>query len=111
MDEKLIKLFTRILYDIERGYGALETKEFIKTIMNANIKEDRKIEIVKTSIQIAIACKKSRDTELALMLADSAFKNEDPTLKEKIKKFIKVLIEHKDISDSRLRGVYLEAIK
>jgi len=109
MSERLVKLFARMLYDIGRGYGSPQVKEFIKYILELRMDDKKKEELVKKALQIAIALKTSRSLELLDKFIESTFKGENVDIK-KIKEFIRILVEHKGIKESRLRGIYLQAL-
>jgi len=117
----LYKLFARMLYDIGRGYGAKETIDFIDYVLKLNESIDIKLEIVKTALQLAIVWKelnegnpdKVKTKEIFDKLIENAFSNISANKKidiEKIKNFIEKLATHRNISNSKLRGVYLESI-
>ncbi len=108
---KLVKLFTRMLWDIGRGYGALEVKEFIKYILTLNVDDRKKEEIVKEALQIAAALKTSGRPDLLDILVETAFKDEKEKLDlQKIKEFIRIMATHTNITKNRLRSIYLQAL-
>jgi len=112
---KLYKLFAKILYDIGRGYGSREITDFISYILKLEITAEEKLKIVKTAIQLAIVWKEIGETNSEVMrkLIEDTFSNllTDKRIDvEKVKGFIERLATHRGISNSRLRGVYLEGI-
>jgi len=110
MSEKLVRLFSRMLYDIGRGYLPPKVKEFIKYIMSSEIDSDKKEEIVKKALQITIALKKSKSLDLLDSLANIAFKDYNIDL-NRVKEFIKILAEYRKVEETRLRSIYLEALR
>lgn len=88
-------------------------KDFIKYIYYNIEDEKRREDVVKKSLQIAIVLQKGRnkkgertDRDLLDTLINLTF--EEGIDKEKIKKFIETI---SNTSTSRLRGVYLEALR
>ena len=99
----LPRLFARMLYDVGRGYGAKEVKEFIKYIDSLN-NEREKMMVVKRVLQIAIVGKATKDMEIIETLIEETFKNFN---KDVIKNVIEVLVNHKYITESKLKTYLL----
>jgi len=112
---KLYKLFAKILYDVGRGYGSREITDFISYILKLNASTEEKLKIVKTALQLAIVWKElgEANSELMKKLIEDTFSNLLTDKKidiEKVKGFIEKLATHKGISNTKLRGTYLEGI-